>query len=78
MAELDINGPIDFSVWERNKRLYERLVKEGLVVIPILLDTNNPSISLIDHLIVSVAPPSTLNSSGSTDNDQTWRHSSSN
>lgn len=77
MAELDINGPIDFSSAERNKRLYERLINEGLVVYPVLLDTGHPDVIVIDHLIVSVSLPRQDDFRGK-DNNHPFRHCSSN
>lgn len=56
-CDKDDDFGLDYSVAGRNEILYKRLVSEGLVVIRIFRETQDPSVRQIDHLLVSVGVP---------------------
>jgi hypothetical protein len=49
--------PVSISAFDRNDRLFDTLLKMGLVVIPIFADKEK---SRIDHFIVSSGTPISL------------------
>jgi hypothetical protein len=52
-----LNVPQQLTKYDRNYRLYERLLNEGLYVLPILTEDSKPECRFIDYIVVAVQKP---------------------